>query len=605
QISLNDKVNNMPEYLRRILINSWAHVFQKVIFPEINEERFSVLYSEIGSRPNSPVNVIIGALILKELFSLTDEDLIGSIFFDDRFQYALRLTSEERPPISHMTFTNFRRRIYKYYEETGIDLIQEEIENLAGIISKHLKIDGKKVRVDSLMVSSSCKNLSRIELVYTVNALFIKALKELAENIIPEECLPYLEKGHKNETIYRSRDTETETKLEFLLKQSKALYDVAIEVGKEVTNSEEFKTLKRMLGEQTKDDDDFDNIEPKGGKDISPKSLQNPSDPDATYRFKYKNNIGYVVNVIEIFNEENSIIKSYDLKQNTYSDQKFSEDTIEVLTRTDSSFADVDDSKEERSKQIIIKQNSDQKQETRNDGLAEHDIHKPVNTDDNKWEQKQNIRQSEQLNNKQSDDKEQKVKNNSLTEDDSSLIQLFTDGAYYSYELAQMALDNDIQLIPSELTGKKLAENKMGYSSFTVDKEENVITECANKKEPVKSEYNEETSTYTAKFSKDDCTNCSHHANCRMTQQSKYNLVKFTQKQHEIDKLREEMQTKEYIKSISQRAAIEGVPSVLRRKYKIDNMPIRGLVCSKIWLGFKIAAYNTKKLFKGLKVAGA
>ncbi|MBN4062642.1 hypothetical protein JYU21_00480 [Alkaliphilus sp. AH-315-G20] len=76
-----------------------------------------------------------------------------------------------------MTFTNFRGRIYKYYEETGIDLIQEEIENLADIISKHLKIDGKKVRVDSLMVSSSCKNLSRIELVYTVNALFIKTLK--------------------------------------------------------------------------------------------------------------------------------------------------------------------------------------------------------------------------------------------------------------------------------------------------------------------------------------------------------------------------------------------------------------------------------------------
>jgi len=33
QISLIDKVNNMPEYLRKILINSWAHVFQKVIFP--------------------------------------------------------------------------------------------------------------------------------------------------------------------------------------------------------------------------------------------------------------------------------------------------------------------------------------------------------------------------------------------------------------------------------------------------------------------------------------------------------------------------------------------------------------------------------------------
>lgn len=158
------------------------------------------------------------------------------------------------------------------------------------------------------MVSSSCKNLSRVELVYTVNALFIKALKELAEDTIPEECLPYLEKGHKNKTIYRSRDAEMETKLEFLLKQSKTLYDAAIETGKEVTDIEKFKTLKRMLGEQKKNDDDFTNAEPKSGKDIWPKSLQNPSDPDATYRFRYKNNIGYVANVIEVFDGDNRII---------------------------------------------------------------------------------------------------------------------------------------------------------------------------------------------------------------------------------------------------------------------------------------------------------
>jgi hypothetical protein len=31
-----------------------------------------VLYSDKPSRPNSPVNVIIGALILKEIFGLSD-----------------------------------------------------------------------------------------------------------------------------------------------------------------------------------------------------------------------------------------------------------------------------------------------------------------------------------------------------------------------------------------------------------------------------------------------------------------------------------------------------------------------------------------------------
>jgi hypothetical protein len=313
QISIFDRVNNMPQYQKNMLLNNWAHTFQEIIFPAINEDRFEVLYSDKPSRPNSPVNVIIGALILKEIFQFSDLQLLEAIFFDDRFQYALRLTSEERPPVSYNTFTNFRNRVYTYYRLTGIDLIQEEIESLSELIAEHLNIEGQKVRMDSFMVSSSCKNLSRLELVYTVNYQFIKILAQFSDELIPTECNGYLKEGHKNETIYQTKDDETETKLEFLLKQSKALYDNGLEVGTEVTETEEFKTLKRMLGEQTKDDDDFDNIEPKDNEDIAPDSLQNPSDPDATYRFKYGDNIGYVANVAEIFDENNSIITVYDL----------------------------------------------------------------------------------------------------------------------------------------------------------------------------------------------------------------------------------------------------------------------------------------------------
>ena len=45
------------------------------IFPEIDETPFAVLYSDRPSRHNTPVNVIIGALILKEIFGLTDEEV--------------------------------------------------------------------------------------------------------------------------------------------------------------------------------------------------------------------------------------------------------------------------------------------------------------------------------------------------------------------------------------------------------------------------------------------------------------------------------------------------------------------------------------------------
>ncbi|HMA60718.1 MAG TPA: hypothetical protein VKN64_10515 [Halanaerobiales bacterium] len=88
-----------------------------------------------------------------------------------------------------------------------------------------------------------------------------------------------------------------------------------------------------MLGEQTQDDD-FANIDPQDGKDLKSDVLQNPSDPDAIYRFKYDNNIGYTDNVVEAFDGENNIIKNYDLEPNTYSNQKFSRDTIKTLSKT-------------------------------------------------------------------------------------------------------------------------------------------------------------------------------------------------------------------------------------------------------------------------------
>jgi len=67
-------------------------------------------------------------------------------------------------------------------------------------------------------------------------------------------------------------------------------------------------------------------------KNISPNSLQNPTDPDATYRKKgKKKRIGYTANIVEKLDDKNRMIEGYDLQKNTYSDQKFAEDTISKL----------------------------------------------------------------------------------------------------------------------------------------------------------------------------------------------------------------------------------------------------------------------------------
>ena len=110
QISLEDSFLNLTAREKKALENSWAQVFADEIFPAIDEERFSVLYSEKGSRPNTPVNVIIGALIIKELFDYSDDELVENLMLDLHLQYALHTTSCAEQPLSDKTLSRFRKR---------------------------------------------------------------------------------------------------------------------------------------------------------------------------------------------------------------------------------------------------------------------------------------------------------------------------------------------------------------------------------------------------------------------------------------------------------------------------------------------------------------
>lgn len=43
---------------------------------------------------------MVGALILKELLGLTDDEVVEGLMFDIRYQYALHTTSFEEQPLS-------------------------------------------------------------------------------------------------------------------------------------------------------------------------------------------------------------------------------------------------------------------------------------------------------------------------------------------------------------------------------------------------------------------------------------------------------------------------------------------------------------------------
>ncbi|MDO4415130.1 MAG: hypothetical protein Q4C20_08620 [Erysipelotrichaceae bacterium] len=58
--------------------------------------------------------------------------------------------------------------------------------------------------------------------------------------------------------------------------------------------------------------------------------------------------------------------------------------------------------------------------------------------------------------------------------------------------------------------------------------------------------------------------------------------------------------TEEYRKLSRQRNAIEGITSVLRRKYHADEIPVFGKMRSKIFFYCKIEAFNAVKLITHL-----
>ena len=187
QISFNDSVFSLTAREKKALDNSWAKIFADEIFPNIDEERFSVLYSSKASRPNAPVNVIIGALIIKELFDYSDDEIVENLMLDLHLQYALHTTSFEEQPISDKTLSRFRSRCYNYETTHGIDLYHDCVKDLSSKIAKLMNLSGRIKRMDSMMIESISSGCSFQR--YFSSSLLLVIHKRLV--LTPASCHSY------------------------------------------------------------------------------------------------------------------------------------------------------------------------------------------------------------------------------------------------------------------------------------------------------------------------------------------------------------------------------------------------------------------------------
>lgn len=327
QMSLTDSTFHLTDRERKFLEKSWAKTFADKIFPAIDETLFSVLYSKKASRPNTPVNVIVGALILKEALGDSDEELVQALMFDIRYQYALHTTSFDEQPLSDRTLSRFRARCLAYETETGIDLIHICVTSLAKEISEFMGLTPSMQRMDSLMVAANIRNLSLLELFYTCVANLAKVM--VTKDVqLPEAQKHYAEKDDYNAFIYHQRNLDASEKTIKVMHDAEKLLEIC---KGDFDDTSEYQLLIRLLKEQTTfQDDGTRRLREKREKENPSKVLLNPADPEATYRKKAGGkHLGYAANLTETVGENKSLVTDYAYEQNIYSDSEFLKDHLD------------------------------------------------------------------------------------------------------------------------------------------------------------------------------------------------------------------------------------------------------------------------------------
>lgn len=177
-------------------------------------------------------------------------------------------------------------------------------------------------------------------------------------------------------------------------------------------------------------------------------------------------------------------------------------------------------------------------------------------------------------------------------------LTLVTDGAYASTENTALAEEKGIEHVPTELSGRKTDDF---CADFIFNENGTRILECPNGTEPLRCGYSQSTEQCRAVFDRSICENCPHYKECKPKKQKKTMVKTLSAKSKQRAETKRKHQGETFSKLRSFRNGSEAVPAALRQKYKIDRMPVRGLIRTKQWFGLKVGALATVKLVRSKK----
>jgi hypothetical protein len=267
-------------------------------------------------RPSKELYTLLGVLLFQQTMDLNDMDTVEQLAFNIQWHYALNITEESDSAkyISEKTLWTWRQVLIEH------KLDQLIFNNMTETLAKVFHVDTSNQRIDSVHIQSNMRRLGRIGIFSQTIHKFLINLKRHHQDLFDTISGQLVERYISQKGLSAFSQVKPSESAKTLKVVSADLYEL-IEQFKgrsAVCQMHSYKLMQRVLNEQcnVQSDDNGRKATVKKPKEIPSDSLQNPSDPDATYS-GYKGQ-GYQIQLMETFS--------------CSEDEKEKEETLNLIT---------------------------------------------------------------------------------------------------------------------------------------------------------------------------------------------------------------------------------------------------------------------------------
>lgn len=318
------------EAIRLMIQKTEEYVFYRLIFSKIEEADFACLYCNDNGRPNSPVNCMISALILKERHNWSYSELFKQLHFNLAVRAAIGIFNFGPLSFNEATLFNFQNRLRAHFEATGVNLFELVFNQLTRRQVKELNLKTSIARTDSFMINSNIRRYGRMQLLLEVVLRLYRVLSDSDKAQFKTYLAPYLSQNSEH-YLYHLHGSELPHEFE---KLAAVYYRLHHELPASYEDTKEYRIFQRAFREHFHlDAEDVVTLIP--AEELGSGCLQSPDDEDATYRRKRGTDYrGFTGNVIETAHPDNpiSLITDVSAQPNNVDDSKILADRLDVVS---------------------------------------------------------------------------------------------------------------------------------------------------------------------------------------------------------------------------------------------------------------------------------